>query len=90
MINSDLGKLQLSEPPEQLIKRVIVEQALVPLSVKHDHALAVASLPRVHADPFDRVLIAQSITESIPLLTADATFRSYEGLDVIWAGARQQ
>lgn len=89
VIRTSLGKLQLQEPPEQLIERVIAEQALVPLSIRHDHALAVASLPRIHADPFDRLLIAQSRTEAIPLLTADAIFRSYE-LDLIWAGARRR
>lgn len=89
VVKTGLGKLQLQEPPEELIERVVREQALVPLSIRHDHALAVASLPPIHADPFDRLLIAQSLVESIPLLTADAVFRSYE-LDMVWAGARRR
>lgn len=89
VIKTGLGKLQLQEPPEELIERVVREQALVPLSIRHDHALAVASLPPTHADPFDRLLIAQSLVESVPLLTADSVFRSYE-LDLVWAGARRR
>ena len=89
VIKAGLGKLQLQEPPEELIDRVIAEQALVPLSIRHDHALRTASLPPVHADPFDRLLIAQSLVESVPLLTADSVFRSYE-VDLVWAAARRR
>ena len=53
------------------------------LPVDHRHALAVAGLPRVHGDPFDRLLVAQAKVEDIPLVTADPVLRKY-GIEVIW------
>ncbi|WP_237479870.1 type II toxin-antitoxin system VapC family toxin [Lichenibacterium dinghuense] len=49
------------------------------LSVTSVHAAAVAKLPPIHKDPFDRLLIAQAIVEGITLLTADATILRYPG-----------
>ena len=51
------------------------------LNVTTAHALAVSALPLLHADPFDRMLIAQSRSERLKLLTADATVASY-GRDI--------
>src|SRR5437588_7948143 len=48
-----LEKLTLPEAPETFVSRVVREQSLIPLPVRQDHALAVASLPRKHSDPFD-------------------------------------
>lgn len=47
------------------------------------HALAVETLPAVHKDPFDRLLIAQAQVEGIPLLSRDALFAHYP-IAVIW------
>ncbi|MBU8912558.1 MAG: hypothetical protein KOO61_00925 [Spirochaetales bacterium] len=46
------------------------------------HALKTASLPHHHKDPFDRLLIAQSMVEAVPIMTADPTFDLYD-VDVI-------
>jgi PIN domain nuclease of toxin-antitoxin system len=50
------------------------------LTIVGEHAVAVARLPPIHKDPFDRLLIAQSIVEGIVLLTADAQIARYGGL----------
>jgi PIN domain nuclease of toxin-antitoxin system len=50
---------------------------VAPLAVVHAHALRVATLPRHHADPFDRLLIAQALIEDVPVITADRAFRPY-------------
>lgn len=47
------------------------------LEVQGDHVLAVSHLPRIHRDPFDRLLIAQATREQFPLLTADARLDGY-------------
>jgi PIN domain nuclease of toxin-antitoxin system len=47
------------------------------------HALALASLLPLHRDPFDRILIAQSQIENIPILTADPAIRRYP-VDAVW------
>ena len=53
------------------------------LPVEHRHALAVAELPLYHADPFDRLLVAQAMVEGVPLVTCDTLLRKY-GIEVIW------
>src|ERR1035437_3709799 len=47
------------------------------LPIRYQHILALESLPVHHSEPFDRLLIAQAITESIPILTHDAAFAAY-------------
>ena len=47
------------------------------LSIEPEHTIAVESLPPVHQDPFDRLLLAQSRTEPLHLLTADALLARY-------------
>jgi PIN domain nuclease of toxin-antitoxin system len=41
-------------------------------------------LPLLHADPFDRQIIAQALSEEIPVMTCDEKFSLYEGLKVLW------
>jgi PIN domain nuclease of toxin-antitoxin system len=50
------------------------------LAITPRHALATAGLPALHKDPFDRILIAQAITEGMVLLTADKTLEAYSAL----------
>ena len=50
------------------------------LAITPQHGQTLLTLPFIHRDPFDRMLIAQSITESLPLLTHDATLASYTEL----------
>lgn len=88
-IKWQLGKLTLPEPPATFIPRVIRELSLLLLPVRQDHALAVATLPRKHADPFDRVLICQSRIEDLPIITADRRLREYD-VRLIWAGPRER
>jgi PIN domain nuclease of toxin-antitoxin system len=47
------------------------------LSISADHAARVTDLPRVHKDPFDRMLVAQALTESFSLLTNDKALAKY-------------
>jgi PIN domain nuclease of toxin-antitoxin system len=53
------------------------------LSISIDHLLAFERLPRLHRDPFDRMLIAQSMEEGWPIITADPMFKQYP-IRVIW------
>ena len=53
------------------------------LPVELDHILAAAHLPNHHSDPFDRVIIAQALDKTMPVLTSDTMFQNY-GVDVIW------
>lgn len=76
-IKVGLGRLALPDPPARYVPDRIRTLGLTPVPVEHAHALAVASLPPVHRDPFDRVLVAQAMLLSVPLLTADPVFEGY-------------
>lgn len=58
-------------------KRYFEEAGLQVMDVRSRHAIGVGDLPRLHADPFDRMLVAQAIAEGMMLLTMDRTVAGY-------------
>ena len=54
------------------------------LAITGHHALTAGTLQWFHRDPFDRVIAAQSMIESLPLVTADAALSSLPGLHIVW------
>jgi len=83
IIKERTGKLSLPEPPKIYIPSRLASNQFASLTVQMQHVLQVASLPDYHRDPFDRLLIAQSQTEQLPILTVDLMFSHYS-VDVIW------
>jgi PIN domain nuclease of toxin-antitoxin system len=77
------GRLELPEPPERYVSSRLAHHNFAPLPVQISHALGVHTLPDIHADPFDRLLIVQSQLENMPLLTADSTISSY-AVQILW------
>lgn len=77
-IKHAIGKLELPGEPADVIPDWMLRSAVTALPVQHSHALHVASLPLHHADPFDRLLIAQARLEGVPILAADGTFEEYD------------
>jgi len=73
-IKAALGKLDLDGA--DLVKE-IEENDFVELPITARHALAAATLPRHHEDPFDRMLIAQAQIEGLTVVTRDPAFRAY-------------
>lgn len=73
-----LGKLPLPEPPAEYVPERMRLSGVTPLPIEHAHALRVADLPEHHADPFDRLIIAQAQLLNVPIVTADGQFVSYE------------
>ena len=78
-IKTGLGKLKLDM--DKFMPQ-LAEAGFEPLSVSWDHAQAVRGLPHHHRDPFDRMLVAQAITEPLGLLTHDAMLTQYSDLVV--------
>ena len=76
-IKTGLGRLEMSEPPEDVLPREIERGDFRPLAILVEHALAVRTLPLHHRDPFDRLLIAQAMAEELRLITADRAFAHY-------------
>ena len=76
-IKFGIGRLELSEPPEDLLPDAIERDAFNLLHISLDHALGVGTLPHHHRDPFDRLLISQARAEGLTLVTADRVFSAY-------------
>ena len=62
-----------------LFRRNLLNNGYRELAVTGEHATAVANLPPLHRDPFDRMLVAQSIVEGVTLLSSDALVAQYPG-----------
>ena len=83
LIKVQVGKLNLPRPAAPYVMSKMAESRIEVLPLSLDHLIALERLPMHHRDPFDRVLIAQSIEEGWPIITADLAFRNYP-VQVIW------
>jgi PIN domain nuclease of toxin-antitoxin system len=72
-----LRRLPLPEPPERYVPTRMRAIGAEALPIEHPHALAIASLPPLHRDPFDRLLVAQASVASAAILTADPAVAQY-------------
>jgi len=83
LIKVKIGKLPLAEPAGPYLVKKLGENRIEVLPITLDHVLRLESLPAHHSDPFDRILISQSLEERLPLITADPMFERYP-VEVIW------
>ena len=77
-IKYGIGKLGLPEPPAAFVPSRLASLRMQVLSIELAHVLRVATLPRHHRDPFDRLLVAQAQAEGMTILTADLAIRAYD------------
>lgn len=63
----------------RVLRRGLLDNAYIELPITSEHAVFIDSLPPIHKDPFDRILVAQAMVEGITLLTADALVAQYPG-----------
>jgi PIN domain nuclease of toxin-antitoxin system len=77
-IKTRMGRLRLREPLDQWLTSAIESSGFLTLSVTVPHAVHVATLPDHHADPFDRLLIAQAALEHLTIVTSDSAFDAYD------------
>ncbi|MGD2156824.1 MAG: type II toxin-antitoxin system VapC family toxin [Anaerolineales bacterium] len=82
-IKTTRGQLSLPESPEKYVADRLTLHRLQGLPIQLSHALRVYALPEIHSDFFDRLLIAQSQLEKMPILTADESIPKYT-VEVIW------
>lgn len=78
-IKQSSGKLVL---PTDL-ETIVAEEGFAVLSISFAHLRRLETLPRIHRDPFDRMMIAQAIAEGIPIVTGDRVFAAY-GVQIVW------
>jgi PIN domain nuclease of toxin-antitoxin system len=82
-IKAQLGKLKLSVPLKDLLESQEQANNLEILSITKEHIFALEGLPLHHKDPFDRLLIAQSIIENVTVVSADSRLSAYS-LNLLW------
>jgi PIN domain nuclease of toxin-antitoxin system len=82
-IKARLGKLRLPGDVPGYVSEQITINAVQVLPIEMSHALQVYTLPDHHRDPFDRILVAQSQVEQLPILTIDPLIAQYS-VTIIW------
>jgi PIN domain nuclease of toxin-antitoxin system len=75
-IKSGLGRDDF-QVDARLLRRGLLDNGYTELPITSEHAVAIDGLPSIHKDPFDRLLVAQSMVEGITLLTADPLVAKY-------------
>lgn len=81
-IKVSLNKLELKTPFIEISNQIRINSFQI-LPVSFDDTLAVSTLPFYHRDPFDRIIIAQSVNNNLQILTKDAAFESYN-ISKVW------
>ncbi len=82
-LKTQLGKLQFKLPLAELIEAQQRINGLRLLPIEPQHIYPLSQLPFHHKDPFDRLLVAQAITENLPLISGDPTLSAYPP-QIIW------
>ena len=77
VIKLGTGKLTLDRPLAQLWPESMAANDFAVLDITSEHVLALEGVPPHHRDPFDRLLIAQALTEGFDLVSADSAFAAY-------------
>jgi PIN domain nuclease of toxin-antitoxin system len=77
-IKRGLGRRDFKADP-RLLRRGLLDNGYTELPILSDHVVAIESLPPIHKDPFDRLLVAQATVEGITLLTSDSELAEYPG-----------
>ena len=76
-IKINLGKIDLGTPIDEYFPSQMSMNCFSWLRLTIKHFLAVSQMPLHHRDPFDRMLIAQSLSENMPIVSADTAFDAY-------------
>ena len=82
-IKTQLGRLHLPERADRFVPAQLTRNGFQPLPIQMSHALYVGQLPNIHRDPFDRLIIAQSVLEKMSIVTRDTNISKYN-VKTIW------
>ena len=82
------GKLELPLAPADWIAEALDHHGVQEIAIDWRIAERSTSLPRLHKDPADRIIVATSLTTGAPILTPDGDIAQYPGVTVIWDGPR--
>ena len=82
-IKAGLGRIRLSEDARSLTPQQLERNAFQALPIHVTHAVAVIALPDLHRDPFDRMLVAQAMSEGLTIVSSDPELARYP-VPVVW------
>ena len=82
-IKVKLNRLKIKGNLEPFIVEQLSTNNIVPLSITIYHSLYTEQLPQIHKDPFDRMIIAQSVVENLQLISTDKDIRKYK-VATVW------
>jgi PIN domain nuclease of toxin-antitoxin system len=82
-IKVNLGKLSLDITYDDL-RLQIIGNGFEILPIMFEHTAALSSLELHHRDPFDRMIIAQALSEQLTVIGKDENFNKYNGLKLLW------
>lgn len=82
-IKSAQGRLDMARPVEDVLTTVLQQARFERLSIEFEHAVVAATLPGIHGDPFDRMLVAQAMALGCPIVTQDPKIARYP-VEIIW------
>ncbi len=77
VIKTKSGKLALPGRPDLFVSEQLSINGFTPIAISVSHALSLDALPNLHRDPFDRILVAQSMVEKMSIVTADSLIKQY-------------
>ena len=83
-IKAGKGRIQLPSPVETWIHDAIRLHDLTLLPLELGPAATAGTLPWIHSDPFDRILVATARLHSLAIITADETIAKYPGIRTLW------
>jgi len=78
-----LKRVELPDQPKRFIPEALQKLSVIPLPIGFDAAISAATLPLIHRDPFDRIIIAEALKENVSVLTKDRIFEKY-GARALW------
>jgi PIN domain nuclease of toxin-antitoxin system len=82
-IKASIGRLEVKMPMTELVKKQVIGNAFSILGISPEHLDELSKLPFHHKDPFDRLIISQSLAEDIAIISVDKAFRNYS-VQLIW------
>ena len=82
-IKVSIGKLDIKQPFAPFVSEQLRYNDIELLEIGFPHVMKIVELPFHHRDPFDRLIIAQSLVEQLPVLSRDKAFDAYD-IQVIW------
>jgi len=77
MVKYYIGKLPLPHPPEHYLPLQRAQHQIASLPLDEASVCQLATLPAVHRDPFDRMLVCQALEHGLTVVTVDPVFRAY-------------